>query len=229
MITEISKSGDFFCFHSRNGKAPQLPQIFFRICFRNDHGHARATKAGHTYEKTLQSKRVSFAFAFVLQQRENPKSGVLNFFIARTCFCEDGMVVLKKFPCIFDLFSAFFPNIRGFDGDATVVSLVEKFLTWEMGQSSKSPKSAPESAREGALQTPGAPECLRGWCSCCLPLISYGPLWTASVSTLASTLLRSTRILESTLANTLGSTFGVFLFRPISEVRYWKSFRNPCP
>ena len=35
----------------RNGKANIFPQIFFRICFRNDHvGHAQATTAGHAYE-----------------------------------------------------------------------------------------------------------------------------------------------------------------------------------
>ena len=35
----------------RNGKANKFPQIFFRICFRNDHvGHAQATTAGHAYK-----------------------------------------------------------------------------------------------------------------------------------------------------------------------------------
>ena len=35
----------------RNGKANKFPQIFFHICFRNDHvGHAQATTAGHAYE-----------------------------------------------------------------------------------------------------------------------------------------------------------------------------------
>ena len=35
----------------RNGKANKFPQIFFRICFRNDHiGYAQATTAGHAYE-----------------------------------------------------------------------------------------------------------------------------------------------------------------------------------
>ena len=41
-----------FCFRFCNGKANKFPQIFFRICFRNDYaGHAQATTAGHTYEK----------------------------------------------------------------------------------------------------------------------------------------------------------------------------------
>ena len=32
----------------RNGEANKFPQIFFRICFRNDlAGHAQATTAGH--------------------------------------------------------------------------------------------------------------------------------------------------------------------------------------
>ena len=40
-----------FRFRFRNGKAIKFPQIFFRICFRNDHvGHTQATTAGHTYE-----------------------------------------------------------------------------------------------------------------------------------------------------------------------------------
>ena len=40
-----------FRIRCRNGKAKKFPQIFFRICFRNDHvGHAQATTAGHTYE-----------------------------------------------------------------------------------------------------------------------------------------------------------------------------------
>ena len=35
----------------RNGKANKFPQIFFRICFHNDHvGHAQATTAGHAYK-----------------------------------------------------------------------------------------------------------------------------------------------------------------------------------
>ena len=35
----------------RNGKAKKYPQMFFRICFCNDHvGHAQATTAGHAYE-----------------------------------------------------------------------------------------------------------------------------------------------------------------------------------
>ena len=35
----------------RFGLADELPQIFFRICFRNDHvGQAQATTAGQTYE-----------------------------------------------------------------------------------------------------------------------------------------------------------------------------------
>ena len=38
----------------RNGKANKFPQIFFRICFRNDHvGHAQATTAGHACEINL--------------------------------------------------------------------------------------------------------------------------------------------------------------------------------
>ena len=40
-----------FCIRFRNGKANKFPQLFFRICFRNDHvGHAQATTAGHAYE-----------------------------------------------------------------------------------------------------------------------------------------------------------------------------------
>ena len=40
-----------FRFRFRNGKPNKLPQIFFRICFRNDHvGHTRATTEGHAYE-----------------------------------------------------------------------------------------------------------------------------------------------------------------------------------
>ena len=41
-----------FCFRFRNGKANNVLQIFFRMCFRNDHvGHAQATTAGHAYKK----------------------------------------------------------------------------------------------------------------------------------------------------------------------------------
>ena len=44
--------GSFFHFRFRNGQANKIPQIFFRICFRNDRvGHAHATTAGHTYER----------------------------------------------------------------------------------------------------------------------------------------------------------------------------------
>ena len=40
-----------FCFRFRNGKANKFPQIFFRICFRNDDvGHTQATTASHTYK-----------------------------------------------------------------------------------------------------------------------------------------------------------------------------------
>ena len=40
-----------FRFRFRNGKANKFPQIFFRICFCNDHvGYAQATTAGHAYE-----------------------------------------------------------------------------------------------------------------------------------------------------------------------------------
>ena len=43
--------GICYRFRFRNGKANKFPQIFFRICFRNDHvGQAQATAAGHTYE-----------------------------------------------------------------------------------------------------------------------------------------------------------------------------------
>ena len=35
----------------RIGKANKLPQIFFRICFRNGHvGYTQATATGHAYE-----------------------------------------------------------------------------------------------------------------------------------------------------------------------------------
>ena len=62
-------------------KASKFPQIFFRICFCNDHaGHAQATTAGRAYEINLKSRRVSFAFAFVIQSRENPKSWDIYFF-----------------------------------------------------------------------------------------------------------------------------------------------------
>ena len=70
-----------FRFRFRNGKANKFPQIFFCIRFRNGHvGHAQATAAGHTYESKIKSQRFSFAFAFVIQQRENPKSWDLYFF-----------------------------------------------------------------------------------------------------------------------------------------------------
>ena len=43
--------GILFRFRFRNGKANKFPQIFFCICFRNDHvGHAQATTAGPAYE-----------------------------------------------------------------------------------------------------------------------------------------------------------------------------------
>ena len=38
-----------FCFRFCNGRTTKFLQIFFRICFHNDHvGHAQATTAGHT-------------------------------------------------------------------------------------------------------------------------------------------------------------------------------------
>ena len=71
-----------FCFCFRNGKANEFPQIFFRICFRNDHvGYVQSTTAGHTYEKKIKSQRLSFAFAFVIQQR---KSYILGFLFFRS-------------------------------------------------------------------------------------------------------------------------------------------------
>ena len=46
-----------FRFGFRNGKANQFPQIFFCICFRNDHvGQAQATTVGQTYEKKSNPK-----------------------------------------------------------------------------------------------------------------------------------------------------------------------------
>ena len=40
-----------FRFRFRNGKANKIPQIFFHICFCNDHvGHAQVITAGHAYE-----------------------------------------------------------------------------------------------------------------------------------------------------------------------------------
>ena len=71
--------GICFRLRFRNGKANQFPQIFFRICFRNDHvGQAQATTAGHTYEKKSNFKREKIL---------NP--GIL-FIFACNCFCEDG-------------------------------------------------------------------------------------------------------------------------------------------
>ena len=73
------------------GKATKFPQVIFRICFRNGHvGHAQATTAGHTHEITINSQRLSFAFAFVIQQRENPKPWIIFIYFARNCFCGDG-------------------------------------------------------------------------------------------------------------------------------------------
>ena len=55
--------GMFVCFRSRNGKAGVVPQIFFRICFHNEHvGHAEATAAGETYE-TNQNPRDFLSFS----------------------------------------------------------------------------------------------------------------------------------------------------------------------
>ena len=58
------------------GKANEFPQIFFRICFRTDHvGQAQAITTGHTYNKNTESpQRCFLAFAFTIQQRENPES-----------------------------------------------------------------------------------------------------------------------------------------------------------
>ena len=51
----------------RHGKANEFPQIFFRICFRNDHvGEAQATTTGHAYEIKLNpgdSLSLSFSFS----------------------------------------------------------------------------------------------------------------------------------------------------------------------
>ena len=81
-----------FRFRFRNGKANVFPQIFFRICFCNGHvGHAQATITGHTHRTKKKSQRFTFAFAFVIQQRENPKSWDFYLFLlvidggGRTC------------------------------------------------------------------------------------------------------------------------------------------------
>ena len=76
------------------GKANGFPQIFFRICFRNERGgQAQATTAGHTYGKKHKVPEVCFHFAFVIKQRENPKSRAFFLVIV---FCENGKYLLTE-------------------------------------------------------------------------------------------------------------------------------------
>ena len=63
-------------FHLRdlNGKHIQKECFFLCICSCSEHvGHVQATAAGHNLENAT-SQRFLFAFAFVIQQRENPQS-----------------------------------------------------------------------------------------------------------------------------------------------------------
>ena len=65
-----------FCLRFRNGKANKFPQLFFCFRFRNDHvGHNSRPQL----RDKLKSPRFSFAFAFVIQQREIPK--FLDFYL----------------------------------------------------------------------------------------------------------------------------------------------------
>ena len=69
-------------FSVRNGKANKFTQIFFRVCFRNDHvGHAQATIGRPRLRNKLKSRRFSFAFAFVIKEREKiPTPGIFIYF-----------------------------------------------------------------------------------------------------------------------------------------------------
>ena len=67
------------------------PQILFRICFVMVMlGKWRLQQQAILTNKNIKSQRFSCAFAFVIQQRENPKSWDLFSFFACKCFCEDG-------------------------------------------------------------------------------------------------------------------------------------------
>ena len=55
-------------------------RMFFRICFRDDHvGHAQVTTAGHIIKKKSNPRDVFFAFAFLIQQKENLNPEIFNF------------------------------------------------------------------------------------------------------------------------------------------------------
>ena len=83
------------------------PLIFFRFRFRNDHvGQSQATAAGHTCEKQIKSQRFSFAFAFVIQQRENPKSW--DFYLFSLVIVSVRMVLLKSIAIHLPLVSRYF-------------------------------------------------------------------------------------------------------------------------
>ena len=63
-------------FRFRNGKANKFPQIFFRICFRNDHvGHAQATTAGHP----CKIKISEILFRLRCRNSTESKSKILGF------------------------------------------------------------------------------------------------------------------------------------------------------
>ena len=94
----------WFCIRFCNGKTNNIPQIFFRTCFSNDHvGHAHAITAGHAYKNKLKSLSFSSAFAFVLQQRESPKSQDFNVFALVTVRAETitELILERAGPVIF--------------------------------------------------------------------------------------------------------------------------------